>query len=75
MPLVLPGNELGLGLPPVTFIVNCDAVAVPPLSLTTRLITISRGLSVFVSVQVFVSPTLSVTVPEVEHAPENPANV
>ena len=36
-----------------------DAAAVPPLMLTTCLITISFGaMSSFVTVQVFVSPTL-----------------
>src|SRR5437762_5017471 len=52
-----PGNEPGVGELPVTDIVNAEAVAVPPLSLMTVLITCSFGwMSSFVMVQVFVSP-------------------
>src|SRR6266571_1402445 len=53
-----PWNEAGEGLVPVTDIVKSPATAVPPLSLTTCLMTISFGwTSLFVTVQVFVSPT------------------
>src|SRR6266568_18991 len=40
VPLSAPGNDEGLGLPPATVIVKFAAPAVPPLSLTTCLITI-----------------------------------
>ena len=47
-----PGTAL-----PDTVIVKLAAVAVPPLSLTTCLMTISfAAISSFVTVQVFVSP-------------------
>ena len=46
-----------LGLDPITLIVKLDAVAPPPLSFTTVLITISLGwTSSLVMVQVLVSP-------------------
>ena len=54
-----PGDDPGLGLLPVTVIVKFPAVAVPPLSLTTCLMTISvAATSLFVTVQIFVWPTL-----------------
>jgi hypothetical protein len=52
-----PGNEPGVALGPVTFIVKSAATAVPPSSLITCLITISLGwTSSLVTVQVFVCP-------------------
>src|SRR2546428_2361284 len=58
-----PWNEAGEGLVPVTVIVKSPATAVPPLSLTTCLITINLGwTSSFVTVHVFVSPMTAVPV-------------
>src|SRR5512142_225600 len=66
MPTVVPPSSpaklAGDGAEPLTFIVNAPAVAVPPLSLTTCLITISFGwTSSLVTVQTADSPTPSVT--------------
>src|SRR2546426_5683101 len=61
---VVPGDAApakdaeGCTFVPVTVIVNAEAVAAPPLSFTTCLITVSWGAtSSFVIVHVFVSPT------------------
>ena len=52
-----PGNAGGLVPGSSTDIVNWDAMAVPPLLLTTCLITMSCGaMSSFVTVQVLVWP-------------------
>ena len=63
-----PENDAGLGLVPVTDIVKLPAVAVPPLSLTTCLMTMRcAGWSSLVMVQVFCSPAAIV--------PEQPTEV
>ena len=52
-----PGKDAGLGELPVTLMVKSPATDVPPLLLLTCLMTISfAGISLFVTVQVFVSP-------------------
>ena len=57
-------------LPDRMCMVKSLAVAVPPLSLITCLITVSVGAtSSLVIVHVFVSPTASVTVPAVVQSP------
>ena len=65
VPASLPANEAGVGLEPVTVRVKFPAFCVPPLSLTTCLITVSFGaaLSVFVIVQRAESPKWA-SVPE-----------
>src|SRR5262245_57255989 len=53
-----PGNEAGLGVLPVTVRVKSADVRVPPLALTTFLMTMScAGTSSLVTVQVLLSPT------------------
>jgi len=57
-----PAELAGLALVPVTLIVKSPAAAVPPLLLTTCLITISFGwMSSFVTVHVLSTPATSVT--------------
>ena len=58
-------NDAGLGLEPLTVSVKSPAFFVPPLSLTTCLITVSFGAAfrVLVIVQVAVSPKWA-SVPE-----------
>src|ERR671922_21902 len=52
---------------------HCDAVAEPPLSFTTCLITVSVGAtSLFVIVQVLFSPSARLTAPEVMQSPAMP---
>src|SRR6188472_722516 len=55
--------------PCLTCRLNAPATAVPPLSLTTVLMTVNVGFFVFVIVQVLLSPTASVTVPSVAQSP------
>ena len=62
-----PEKEPGAGVLPVTVMVNEAAVAVPPLLLTTCLITVNRGAtSVLVIVQVLSSPATRVPVQSAE---------
>src|SRR5919106_1595918 len=59
--LSAPGKLSGVSLAPPESRVKFAATAVPPLSLTTCLITMSCGaMSSFVTVQVFVSPAAMV---------------
>ena len=63
----MPANDDGLAPLPVTFRVKDDEVAVPPLSLMTILVTINFGwISLFVIVQVLVSPAATVPPQSVE---------
>ena len=68
VPASLPGKLAGLGAVPVTVIVQLSAEALPPLSFTTCLMTVSvvGGTSSFVITQVFVSLTAIVPVQSLE---------
>src|SRR5919108_910802 len=77
---VVPASEPAKGLPltslpPLVMCIDhCDAVAEPPLSFTTCLMTVSVGpTSLFVTVQVLASPRANETLPFASHAPENDA--
>src|SRR5439155_11533483 len=71
VPASSPANVIGFGELPATVIIQLEASAVPPLSLTTCLITVRvavvGALSSLVMVQVFGSPRASV--PEQPTAP------
>ena len=68
--------DAGLGLLPLTCRVKASGAAVPPLSFTTCLMTISFApRSLLVTVQVLLWPAATVTLPELSQSPLNPVKL